>query len=188
MSSNHLIFCCTLLLLPSIFPIVRVFSNELTLYLSWPKYLSFSFRISPFNEYSRLISFRSYWFDLLAVQGPLESLLQHHSSKTSNSSLLSFRYHPTPISIHDYQKNQSFDCMNICGQSNVSVFDVLSSLVIIFLPGRKSLLISWFLWPSSVILELKKIKSVTVSIVSPSICREVMGLDAIIFVFVNVEF
>ena len=108
--------------------------------------------------------------------------------KSINSSLLSFLYHPTPISIHDYWKNHSFNCMNICGQSNVSVFYMLSRLVITFLPRSKRLLISWLMWPSSVILEPKKIKSVTVSIISPSICHEVMGLDAMIFVFVNVEF
>ena len=106
MPSNHLILCCPLLLLPSIFPNIRVFSNESVLRIRWPKYRSFSFSISSSNEYSRLISFGIDWFDLLAVQGTLKSLLQHHSSKAS---ALSFVYSPTFTSIHDYWKNHSFD-------------------------------------------------------------------------------
>ena len=102
MPSNHLILCHPLLLLPSIFPSIRVFSNEPVLCISWPKYWSFSFSISPFNEYSGLISFRMDWLDLLAVQGTLKSLLQHHSSKSINSSALSFLYSPTLTSVHDY--------------------------------------------------------------------------------------
>ena len=113
--SNHLILCRPLLL-PSIFPTTRVFSNELALRIRWPNYWSFSFSICPSNEYSGLISFRMDWLDLLAVQGTLKSLLQHHSSKASiqkkksiNSSALSFLYSPTLTSIHDYCKNHSFD-------------------------------------------------------------------------------
>ena len=108
MPSNHLILCHPLLLLPSIFPSIRVFSNESVLCIRWPKYWSFSFIISLSNEYSGLISFRIDWLDLLWVQRTLKSLLQHHSSKT-NSSVLSFLYSPTLTSIHDYWKNQSFD-------------------------------------------------------------------------------
>ena len=106
---NHLILCHPLILTPSIFPSIRIFSNDSVLYIRWPKYWSFSFSISPFNEYSGLISFRMDWLDLLAVQGTLKSLLQHHSSKASNSSVLSFLYVPTLTSIHNYWKNQSLD-------------------------------------------------------------------------------
>ena len=108
MLSNHLILCHTLLLLPSIFPSIRVFSNESVLPIRWPKYWSFSFNISPSNEYSGLTSFRMDWLDLLAVQGTLKSLLQHHI-KSINSSALSFLYSPTLIAIHDYCKNHSLD-------------------------------------------------------------------------------
>ena len=103
-------------LLPSVFPSIRVFSNESVLPIRWPKYWSFSFSISPSNEYSGLISFRMDWLDLLAVQGTLKSLLQHHSSL-----VLSLLYGPTLTSIHDYWKNHSFDYMDLCRQSNVSV-------------------------------------------------------------------
>ena len=123
MPSNHLILCCPLLLLPSVFPSIRVFSNELALHIRWPKNWSFSCSISPSNEYSGLISFRMNWFDLLAVQRALKSLLQHHSSKASilwcPASLF---YCPALTSIHDYWKNQSFDYTDLCRQSNVSAF------------------------------------------------------------------
>ena len=109
MPSNHLILCHPLLLPPSIFPSIRVFSNESALHIRWPKYRSFSFSISPSNECSGLISFRIDTFDLLAVQGTLKSLLQHHSS-----SALSFLYGPNLISIHDYWKNHSLDWMDLC--------------------------------------------------------------------------
>ena len=109
MPSNHLILCHPILLPPSVFPSIRVFSNESVLCIRWPKYWSFSFSISPSNEYPGLISFRMDWLDLLAVQGTLNSLLQHHSSKSINSSALSFLYSPTLTSTHDYRKNQSFD-------------------------------------------------------------------------------
>ena len=107
MPSNHLILCHPILLLPSIFSSIRVFSNESAILIRWPKCWSFSFSISPSNEYSGLISFRMDWLDLLAVQGSLKSLLQHHSSKASSA--LSYLYSPTFISIHDYWKNHSFD-------------------------------------------------------------------------------
>ena len=108
--------------LPSIFPSVRVFSKESALHIRWPNYWSFSFSISPSNEYSGMISFRIDWFDLLAVQGILKSILQHNSS--ISSSLLSLLYGPTPTSIHDYWKNQSFDYTDLCQQSDVSAFTV----------------------------------------------------------------
>ena len=121
MPSNHLILCHPLLPLPSIFPSIRVFSNESVLGLRWPEFWIFSFSISPSNEHSGLISFRMDWLDLLAVQGTLKSLLQHHSSKTSISAL-SFLYSPILTSVHDYWKNHSLDWMDLCWQSNVSVF------------------------------------------------------------------
>ena len=120
MPSNHLILCRPLLLLPSIFPRIRIFSKESVLPIKWPKYWSFSFSNSPSNEYSGLISFRIDWLDLLAVQGTLRSLLQHHSSKASV--LLHSLYSPTLTSIHDHWKNHSFDQMHLCWQSNVSAF------------------------------------------------------------------
>ena len=119
MPSNYLILCHPFFLLPSIFPSVWVFSNEPALHIRWPKYWSFSFSISPFSEYSGLISFRTDWLDLLAVQGALRSLLQYHSSKAL---ALSFLYDPNLTSIYDYWKNYSFDWMVICWQSNVSAF------------------------------------------------------------------
>ena len=121
MPSNHLILWCPLLLLPSIFPNNRVFSSESVLYIRWPKHRSFSFSFSPSNENSGMISCRIDWLDLLAVQGTLKSLLQHHSSKF-NSSVLSFLYSRTLTSLHDNWKNHSFDQMDLCWQSHVSAF------------------------------------------------------------------
>ena len=109
-------------LLPSVFPSIKVFSNESALPIMWPKYWSFSFSISPSNKYSELISFRIDWLDLLAVQGTLKSLLQHHNSKGSVPSAPSLLYGPTLTSIHDYWKNHSFDYMDLCKQSDVSAF------------------------------------------------------------------
>ena len=122
MPANHLILCRPLLLLPSVFPSIRVFSNKLVLCIRWPKYWSFSFSISPSSEYSGLISFRMDWFDLFTVQGALKSLLHHHSSKIINSLVLSFLYSPTLTSILDHWKNHSFDYTDLCWQSNVSAF------------------------------------------------------------------
>ena len=119
---NHLILCCPLLLLPSIFPRIRGFSNESALHIRGPKYWSFSFSISTSDEYSGLISFRMDRFDLLAVQGTLKSLLQHHSSKISILQLSAFLYSLTLKSIHDYWKNHSFGYTDLCRQSNVSAF------------------------------------------------------------------
>ena len=121
MPSNHLILCCPLLLHPSIFPSIRIFPNGLALCIRCPKYWSFSFSISPSNEYSGLISFRIDWLDLFTVQGTLKSFLQHHVSK-NQFLVLSLLYGPTLISVHDYWGNHSFDCMYLCWQSDVSTF------------------------------------------------------------------
>ena len=133
--SNHLL-CCPLLLLPSVFPSIRVFSNESVLRMRWPKDWSFRFSTSLSNEYSGLISFRMDWWDLLAVQGILKSLLQHHSSKAS----ILLLYSPALTSIHDHWKNHSLDYV---GTVMFLLFNMLSRLVITFLPRSKSLLISW---------------------------------------------
>ena len=119
MPSNHLILCRPLLLLPSVFPSIKVFSTESVLRIRWPNYWNFSFSISPSNEYSGLISFRINWLDLLVVQETLKSLLQHQF-ESINSSVLNLLYGPTLISIHDYWKKHSFDYMDLCQQSNVS--------------------------------------------------------------------
>ena len=183
MPSNLFILCRPLLLLPSIFLSIRVFSNDLVLHIRWPKYWSFSFSISPSNEYSGLISFRMDWLDLLAVQGTLKSLLQHHSSKAS---ILQHSAFFTVQLLHPYmttRKTTALTRRTFVGKVTSLLFNMLSMLVIAFLPRSKHLLISWLQSPSAVILEPKKINSVTVSIVSPSICYEVMGPDAMIFVF-----
>ena len=181
MPSNHLILCRPLLLLPSIFPSIKVFSNELALYIRWPKHWSFS--ISPFNEYSGLISFRIDWLDLLAVQRTLKSLLQHHSSKASI--LWCSAFFMVQLS-HPYMttgKTIALTIRTLVGEVMAQLFNILPKFVKAFLPRSKCLLISWLQSPSAVILDPKKMKSVTVPIVSPSICHEVMGLDAMILVF-----
>ena len=122
MPSNHLNLCRPLLLPPSIFPSIRIFSNEAALPIRWSKYQSFSFSISPSNEYPGLISFRIDWFDLLAVQGTLKSLSPALQFKSINSSALSLLYGPTLISIHDYWENQSFDYMDLYQQSDIFDF------------------------------------------------------------------
>ena len=122
MPSSHLILCRPLLLLPPIPPSIRVFSNESTLHRRWPKCWSFSFSISPSNEHPGLVSFRMDWLDLLAVQGTLKSLLQHHSSKASIFRHSAFFNSPTLTSIHDHSKNLSLDQTDLCWQSNVSAF------------------------------------------------------------------
>ena len=175
--------CQSLLLLPSIFPIIRVFSNESALCIRWPKYWSFSFNISPSNEHVGLISFRMDWLDLLAVQGTLKSLLQHHSSKASILRCSAFF---TVQLSHPYMttgKTIALTRWTFIGKIISLLFNVLSRLVITFLPRSKRLLISWLQSPSAVILEPPKIKSYTVSTVSPSISHEVMGSDAMILVF-----
>ena len=183
MPSNHLILCHSHLLLSSVFPSIRVFSNESILLIIWPKYWSFNFNSSPSNEYSGLISFRVDWFDCLAVQGTLKSLCQHHSS---NASIL---WHSAFFMIqlsHPYMttgKTIALIRWTFVGKIMSLLFNMLSNLAIVFLPRSKHLLISWLQVPSAVTLEPQKIKSVTVSIVYPSTCHEVMGLDAMIFIF-----
>ena len=188
MPSTHLILCHPLLLLPSVFPRFRVFSNESVLPIRWPKYWRFSFNISPSNEYSGLISFKIDWFVLFAVQGTLKSLLQHHSSKASILRRSAFFIVQL---IHPYMtagKTIALTRWTFVGKVMSLIFNMLSGLVIAFLPGSKHLLISWLQSPSAVILEPKKIKSGTVSIVSPSICHEVMGPDAMILIFWMLSF
>ena len=184
MLSDHLILCCPLLFLPSIFPSIKVISNELALHIRWPKCWSFSFSISPSTKYSGLISFRIDWFDLLAaVQGTLKSLLQHHSSKAS---VLQCSVFFIVLLSHPYitiGKTKILTRWTFVGKVMSQFFNVLSRLVITFLPRNKCLLISWLQSPSALIWDLKKIKSVTVSTISPSICHEVMGPDAMILVF-----
>ena len=171
MPSNQLILCCPLLLLPSILPSIRVFFKESVLHSRWPKYWSFSFSISSFNEYSGLISFRMDWLDLLAVQGTLKSLLQHHSSKAS------ILWHSAFFTVqlsHPYTTNGRTTALTrqtLVNKIMSLLFNTLSRLVITFLPRSKRLLILWLQSPSAVILEPGKIKSDTVS---PSICHEVM--------------
>ena len=181
MPSNHLMLCRPLLLLPSIFPSISVFSSESALHISWPKYWTFSFSISPSNDHPGLISFRMDWLDLLAVQGTLKRLLQHYSSKASilqhsTFFILSNPYMTTGKIIALTRWTSVDKVMSL-------LFNMLSRLVITFLPRSKCLLISRLQSPSAVILEppLPKIKSATVS---PSICHEVMGPD---FSFLNVE-
>ena len=181
MPSNHHILCHPLLLLPSIFPSIRVFSNESVFHIRWPKYWSFS--INPSNEYSGLISFRINWFDWLAVQGTFKSLLEHHSPKASILQCSAFF---TVQLSHPYMttgKTIALTRPTFVGKVMTLLFNALSRLVIAFLLRSKHLLISWLQSPSAVILEPKKIMSVTVSIVSLSICHQVMGLDAMILVF-----
>ena len=183
MPSNHLILCHSLLLLPSIFPSIRVFSNESTLCIRWLKYWSFSFNISPSNEHPGLISFRMDWLDLLAVQGTLKSLLQHLSSKASI--LLHSAFFIVQLS-HPYMttgKTIALTRWAFVDKVMSLLCNMLSRLVITFLPRSKRLLISWLQSPPAIILDLKKVKSATVSTVSPSISHEVTGPDAKILVF-----
>ena len=182
MPSNYLILCYPLLLLPSIFPSIRGFSNESILSIRWPKYWSFSFNISPSNEHPGLISFRMDWLDLLAVLGTLNSL-QHHSSKASI--LLHSAFFIVQLS-HPYMttgKTIALTRRTFVDKVMSLLFNMLSRLLITFLQRNKGLLMSWLQSPSVAILESRKIKSATVSTVSPSICHEVMGLDVMIFVF-----
>uniref|UniRef100_A0AC11DXU9 Uncharacterized protein n=3 Tax=Ovis aries TaxID=9940 RepID=A0AC11DXU9_SHEEP len=182
MPSSHLILCRPLLLLPPIPPSIRVFSNESTLHVRWPKYWSFSFSIIPSKEIPGLI-FRMDWLDLLAVQGILKSLLQHHSSKASI--LWRSAFFTVQLS-HPYmttRKTIALTRQTLVSKVMSLLLNMLSRLIIAFLPRSKCLLISWLQSSSAVILEPKKIKSDTVSTVFPSICHEVMGPDAMIFVF-----
>ena len=183
MPSNHFILCRPLFLLPPIPPSIRVFSNESTLHMRWPKYWSFNFSIIPSKEHPGPISFRMDWLDILAVQGTVKSLLQHHSSK------ISILRHPAFFTVqlsHPYMttgKTIALTRRTFVGKVMSLLLNMLSRLVIAFLSRSKCLLISWLQSPSAVILEPKKIKSDAVSTVSPSIYHEVMGPDTMILVF-----
>ena len=178
---SHLILYHPLLLLPSILPTIMVFSNESVFPIRWPKYWSFS--ISPSKVYSGLISFRIDWFDLLALQGALKNPLQHHSS------IVSILQHSNFFMVqlsHPHMttgKNKVLTRRTFVGKVMSLLFNKVSRFVIVFLPTSKYLLISWLQSPSAVILEPKKIKFLTGSIVSPSICYEVMESKAMIFIF-----
>ena len=183
MPSNHFIFCRPLLLPPSIFPRIRVFSNESAHLIRWPKYWSFSFSISPSNANSGLISFRMDRLDHLAIQGTLKSLLQYHSSKAA------FLWHSAFFIVqlsHSYMTTGKIIALTrwtFAIKVMSLFFNMLSRLVRAFLSRSKHLLISWLQSPSAVILEPPKIKSDTLSTVSPSNFHEVMGPDAMTFVF-----
>ena len=176
MPSNHLILCRPLLLLSSIFPSIRVFSDESVLCIRWPKYWSFSFSISPSNEYSGLISFWIDWLDLLAVQGTLKSLLQHQRSKASILQCSAFYIVQLSHLYMTTGKTIALTRWTFVGKVKSLLLNMLSRLVITFLPRSKRLLISWLQSQSTVILEPLKIKFATVSTVSPSMSHVVMLL------------
>ena len=187
MPSNHLILCRPLILLPSIFPSIRIFSNKSALHIRWPKYWSFSFNISPSKDHPGLISFRMDWLDLLAVQGTLKSLLQHYSSKASI--LWRSAFFIVHLS-HPYMttgKTIALTRRTFVGKVMFLLLNMLSRLVITFLPRSKRLLISLLQSPSAVILEPRKKTSATVSTVSPSICHESDGTGCHDLTFLNVE-
>ena len=183
MPSNYFILWHFLFFLLSIFPSIKVFSIELALIIRRPKYWSFGFSISPSNEYSVLISFKINWFDLFAVQGTLKSLLRHHSLKASVLWCSVFSMvqlsHPQLTT----GKTMALTVWTFVGKVMPLLLTLLSRLVVAFLPRSKWLLLSWLQLPSAVILEPKKIKSVTISIVFPSICHDVIGPNATILVF-----
>ena len=185
MPSNHLMLCHPFLLPPSIFPSIRVFSNESVLYIRWPKYWSFS--LSHSNEYLGLISFRMDWLDLLAVQGILKSLLQHLSSKASVLQSSAFFIVQLSLSYMIAGKTIALTRWTFVGKVISLLFNMLSRLVIDFLSRSKHLLISWLQSPSVVILEPPKINSFAISIVSPPICREVIGTRCHDLCFLNVK-
>ena len=175
MPSSHLILCRSLLLLPPIPPSIRVFSNESTLHMRWPKYWSFSFSIIPSKEIPGLISFRMDWLDLLAIQRTLKSLLQHHSSKASILRCSAFFIVQLSHSYMTTGKTIALTRWTFVDKVMSLLLNMLSRLVITVLPRSKCLLISWLQSPSAVIFEPKNIKSDTISTVSPSISYEVMG-------------
>ena len=183
MSSSYLILCCPLFLLPTIPPSIRVFSNESTVHLRWPKYWSFIFSIIPSKEYPGLISLRMEWLDILAVQGTVMSLRQCRGSKAS------ILWHSAFFTVqlsHPYMttgKTLVLTRQTFFGKVMSLLLNMLSRLVITLLQRSKRLLTLWLPSPSAVILKPRKITSVTVSTVSPSISNEVMGPDAMIFVF-----
>ena len=177
MPSSHLILCHPLLLPPSIFPSIRVSSTESVLHIRWPKYWSFSFSTSSSNEYLGLISFRIDWFHHLVVQGTLKSLLRHHSSKAFVLQCSAFFIAQLSHPYMTTGKTIALTRQTFVGKVMSLLFNTLSRLVTAFLPRSKCLLISWLQSSSAVNLEPPKIKSLTVFIVSPSICHEVMVLD-----------
>ena len=185
MPSNQPILSRPLVLLPSIFPSIRVFSNKSVVHIRWPKYWSFSFSISLSNEYSVLSrnsqSFRMDWLELLTVQRILKSLLQHHSSKASILQCSAFFIVQLSHLYMTTRKTIALTRWTFVGKVMSLLFNMLSRLVITFLPRSKPLLTSWLQSPSAVILEPRKIKSATVSTVPPSICHEVMEPDATSF-------
>ena len=183
MPSDHCILCHPFLLPPSIFSSIRVFSNESVLPIRWPKYWSFSFSISPSNEYSGLFSFRIDWLDLLAIEGTLKSHLQLHSSKASVLQRSTFFIVQFSNPYITTGKTIALTRWTFVSKIMSQLLNMLSRLVIAFLERNKCLLISWLQSPSTVILESPKINSITVSIVSPSILHEVIGMDAMILVF-----
>ena len=186
MPSNHLILCHPLLLTHSIFPSIRVFSNESVLLIRWPKYWSFSFSISPSSEYSGLISFRMNWFDLLAVQGTFKSLLQQHNLKASIVQCSAFPMFQLLLPYMTTGKTIALAIQTFVAEVMSPLFKMLSRFVIVFLLRSKHLLTLWLQSLSAVILEPKKRKSVTVSILPSSICHEVMGCHDLCFL--NVKF
>ena len=185
MPANHLILYCPLLLLPSIIPSSRIISNESAVHIRWPNSSSFNFSISLSNEYSGLISFKIDWFDLLAVQGILRSLLQHRNSKTS------IFWHSAFFMVqlsHPYMttgKTMALTIWTFVGKMMSLLFNTLSRSVIAFLPRSSHLLTSWLPSPSAVILEPKKRKSVTASSFSPSMCHEVMVAMILVFLILS---
>ena len=188
MPSSDLILCRPLLLLPPIPSSIRVFSSESTLCMRWPKYWSFSFSIIPSKEHWGLIYFRMDWLDLLAVQGTLKSLLQHHSTKASILRCSAFFTVQLSHPCMTTGKTIALTSWTFVGKVTSLLLNMPSGLVITFLPRSKCLLISWLQSPSAVILEPPKIMSDTVSTFSPCICHEVMGPDAMIFVFWMLSF
>ena len=177
MPSSHLILCRPLLLLPPIAPSIRVFSNESTLHMRWSKYWSFRFSIIPSKEIPGLISFKMDWLDLLAVQGALKNLLQHHISKASFLHRSTFFTVQLSYPYLTTGKIIALTRRTFVGKVMSLLLNMLSRLVITFLPRSKCLLISWLKSPSVVILEPRKYKSDTVSTLFPSISYDVMGLD-----------
>ena len=171
MPSNHLILCRPLFFLPSIFPSIRVFSKKSVISIRWSKNWSFSLSISPSSEYSGLISFRIDWFNILAVQGTLKTLLQHHSSKASILQHSAFFIIQLSHQSMTTGKIVALTRWTFVGKVMSLLFSMLSRLVITVLPRSKRLLISWLQSPSAVILEPRKIKSATASTFSPSICH-----------------
>ena len=188
MPSNHLILCPPLLLLPSIFPSISVSSNEWVLHIRWPKYWSFSFSICPSNEYSELISFRIDWLDLLTIQGTVRSLLQHHSSKASILWHLAFFIVQFSRPYMTTGKTIPLTRRTFVGKVMSLLFNMLSRLVIAFLPRSKHLLISWLQSPSAVILEPKKTKALTGSHCFPIYLPWSDGTRYYDLSFLNVEF